>query len=121
MRNNASAISPYNKKGFADAKVKLRKLGYCNVISPRDLPGIGDPDIESDYMKVIKRDIIVMLEKTDWVILIEGWEKSRGANLEIAVAKLLDIPVFKLEQLQWHEDEDFKIKHDNYVNSPSRM
>lgn len=103
-----TGIENYNKKGFDDAKKRLHERGYDKVISPRDLglcDGMKDPGLEENYKKLVRRDLCVMIEKATWVILIPGWENSKGANLEKTIAELLDIPVFELKQLFWQVTE----------------
>lgn len=44
---------------------------------------------------------LAMLERCDAVLLMEGWETSRGANYEVAWADYKDKPVFySIEQLE---------------------
>ncbi|MFY8161966.1 MAG: DUF4406 domain-containing protein [Candidatus Kapaibacteriota bacterium] len=75
------------KQLFQDAETKLIELGY-EVINPLKLPNDHDKTWES-YMKVC----IAYLTKCDAIYMLDGWENSRGANLEYYLAYELKIKV----------------------------
>lgn len=60
---------------FSDAEMVLREAGHV-VLSPAWLPiGLHSWD---DYMKISD----AMLEASDGVAFLEGWEESKGAQIE---------------------------------------
>jgi Domain of unknown function (DUF4406) len=99
----------WNFPAFFEAEKQLEKLGY-EVINPAHndgatvqeaLESAGPVDrpnnLWSDYMK---RDLPHVMN-VDMVCLLPGWQKSKGASLEVTVAKAIGLPlmVFKEGQL----------------------
>lgn len=80
----AGAITnnPTYQYDFCDAEMVLKERGMI-VLSPAWMP-IGLHEYE-DYMKIGK----AMLEASDAVVFLEGWEKSNGAKIEHKLAKEL--------------------------------
>jgi hypothetical protein len=76
-----------SKQLFQDAETKLIELGY-EVINPLKLPNDHDKTWES-YMRVC----ITYLTKCDAIYMIDGWENSKGANLEYYLAYELKLKV----------------------------
>ena len=61
---------------------------------------------ELDADAFIKGDL-EMLSRCDGVLMLPGWEKSRGAQIEMKVAEVMEIPVFfwnKVEELKAYLD-----------------
>jgi hypothetical protein len=77
------------RKAFSDACVYLTSKGHKYV----DPSQLGQPEHRSwhYYMK----EAIPLLCKCDAIYMLEGWYKSRGAQLEHTIAKALDMPVFE--------------------------
>jgi nucleoside 2-deoxyribosyltransferase len=98
----------YNFPAFDVASERLRDLGY-KVFSPADMDREHgfDPILNPEQgcpltIDCAQRDIDAIF-KCDSVVLLPGWEKSAGANAEIAVARWIEKPV--------HEIGDFITKH----------
>lgn len=76
-----------NKPAFAAAAKTLRADGWL-VVNPHDVnakhPGVWESHMRAD---------IQALMKCDYVRLLPGWSRSRGARLEVAIANALGIPV----------------------------
>lgn len=70
------------KKQFKRAERKLKKRGY-KVFNPCCIPNIFSYD---EFMKID----IAALECCDCVFMLKGWEKSKGANIELKKAKELN-------------------------------
>jgi radical SAM superfamily enzyme with C-terminal helix-hairpin-helix motif len=68
----------------------LRALGF-EVISPAELNPITTP-----YREAMLNDIRGLIE-CDHILMLDGWEKSKGATLERHIATVLDIPLLELE------------------------
>jgi Domain of unknown function (DUF4406) len=79
-----------NQQAFAAATDLLNELGYA-AINPHQLfTNIDTTDFEwEDYM----RGCIVALMQANEVVTIDGWEQSRGAIIEVDLARKLNIPV----------------------------
>lgn len=52
-------------------------------------------DMEGDYAweDYVRRDLIVMVRECTDIVLLAGWQKSKGASLELHVARALKMPV----------------------------
>jgi len=80
----------HNYPAFHAAAADLRSRGHT-VVNPAEL----HPDTETnprtweDYMRA---DIRALLG-TDAVVVIPGWEHSKGARLEVVIAKALGMLV----------------------------
>ena len=91
----------FNFPAFTDAAAALRAAGY-EVLSPheRDLALGFDParPIEEqgfDLVDALRWDVAAVL-RADATVVLPGWETSRGARAEVAVAKAADKPVLSL-------------------------
>ncbi len=96
----AGPMSPDSKremhyKYFNGAARQLREAGY-NVLNPAEL---RDPSTTSDrnWVKYMREDIVIIARRAIGVCLLEGWDKSRGASLEYAVANGLGLPCHGLD------------------------
>ena len=72
---------------FARAEQDLRELGFCNIINPR-----------------------FMFEGTgaDVVLLLPGWQNSRGAQMELGAAYARGLPIYEYDA-SWHCDRLLEI------------
>lgn len=76
---------------FDKAQKYLESLG-CSVINPALVnSNLPDDTTYDQYMKMS----IAMLEMCDAIYLLHGYEKSRGANLELWKARKLGIQVLR--------------------------
>lgn len=88
----------------AAAKEWLEKLNPdCNVINPFDLadavnhcliPGKGNVSDRELYAWYLSYDLFVIMRGVDAIYFPHGTKASKGARIEYAVAKELDIPCF---------------------------
>jgi hypothetical protein len=98
-----TGMPQHNLPAFFDAAATLNSLGYL-VENPGDNDGATldaalhnadtAPGAWSSYLK---RDL-PRLCKCDRVVVLPGWQKSRGANLEVDVANSLGLPLFVLAE-----------------------
>jgi hypothetical protein len=94
----------FNFPAFDAAKADLESKGF-EVISPADLDRATgfDPydwtNIESDFslMDAIDRDVAA-LKKCDTIYMLRGWESSKGAKAEKAVAEWIGLGVLYQEE-----------------------
>lgn len=77
--SGAITHNPNYKTQFQHAQETLENLGYC-VFNPTILP-IGMRYMS--YLKIAKS----IIEEADVICMLEGWEKSAGANIEHRYAK----------------------------------
>lgn len=80
-----------NRPAFDRAAAELRAAGY-EPVSPFD-NGV-DPDAE---WGVHMRADIKMMVDCDGVAVLKGWTCSRGANVEVDLARALGMPVERVE------------------------
>ena len=89
-----SGIENRNIDAFNAMGEKLRSLGH-EVINPFELdtPGFNP---EGCWFKYLKRDLAQLLY-CDAVCLLPGWEESKGARLEVVVARNLELPLYRMQ------------------------
>lgn len=79
---------------FEDAWVKLiERDPYADVLVPTS---IVEEDATHEWAMRICIGYLVL--KADALVTIPGWETSRGASLEVAVAHAIGKPVMTLEE-----------------------
>lgn len=105
-----TGIADYNRPAFKKAQDKFLGLNF-EVINPHDLftpeelkeifgrverKEISEDDAWGIFMK---RDIEYMVQ-CEFVAVLPYWETSRGANLELAIAKALKMPIVQVDTMQ---------------------
>jgi len=110
----------FNFPAFFAAAAHLRRHGY-KVWSPaeNDVHQDGfDPakDAAAPMRHYMKRDLPAVLD-ADFVAVLSGWQKSRGAMCEVTVALACDIPVLDAATLQPAEETP----RSESMASPSRL
>lgn len=78
---------------FADVALALRLAGF-DVVNPAELK--HQPD--DDWVACMRRDIAALVE-CDSIVMLPGWQNSRGARLELKVARELGMRVYGLSTL----------------------
>lgn len=66
---------------------KTGHVALCPHLNSRFMGGICDD-------KVFLEGAIELMKRCDFIVLVPGWEKSRGALAEIEIAKKLNMPIF---------------------------
>ena len=95
-----SGVPQFNFPTFARVAALLRKQGYC-VVSPAEMDddevraaAVASPDGSSTetgghtWGSFLARDVRIIADQVNGIILMPGWERSRGARLEAFVALL---------------------------------
>lgn len=95
----------FNAQAFRDGAAQLRSAGH-EVFSPLDhdeqqgfdFSGTAgsDEDLVSlgfDLRSALGADLAWICAEADMVMVLPGWEDSRGARAEVAVAQALGLPV----------------------------
>lgn len=78
-----------NFPAFHEAAASWRAGGH-EVVSPAELEG---PDDEA-WAYYLRRDLKVLVD-CDAIVLLAGWETSKGAALELHVARALGMEVIE--------------------------
>lgn len=87
----SGAIAHYDmaerKEAFSDAEMRLRGMGF-NPVNPFKN---GLPD-EAHWREHMRADIRLLLD-CEYIYMLQGWELSKGAKLELDVASSCGIKV----------------------------
>lgn len=83
-----------NRPAFEGAGWLLYRMGY-DVVNPLEngLPG------DAEWQTHMRTDIALMLKKCQAVVLLPGFQHSRGAMAELFTAHMLGIPAFLLHEV----------------------
>lgn len=101
-------IPEFNFPAFMEAADTCRRAGL-KVYNPAqediDLRGFtaegltGNEDLSAlgfDLTEALTHDLSIIAHKADAVVVLDGWEKSKGAQAEVALARALGKPVFDI-------------------------
>lgn len=119
----------FNFPAFHRIAAKLRAKGLT-IISPaeQDSPAVQAAAVASKdgkfdaqgqiagetWGQILGRDVHIVADKVDGIIFMDGWEKSRGANLE-AVAGLLTLEKKPFEFFRWNDDTNDFVPMSRYT------
>lgn len=95
-----SGLPDFNRGAFFDVANVLFCHGHI-VLNPAVFP---DGLEHGDYMKIC----LPMIDAAEAVIMLPGWEKSKGANMEYQYAQIKRLPVFEAE-VAYADDEGRKL------------
>ena len=104
-----TGIPEYNFPAFDKAAEFLSFLGH-EVFSPaqndRDhgfeaagLEGHEAEQLGFSLRRALKQDLSWICDHAEALVLLEGWERSKGVRAEMALAEALGIPKYELERL----------------------
>lgn len=83
-----TGLPDFNRPAFHAAAAALREQGHV-VINPAEVD-LGPDATWADYMRIHLAEIA---RRVTQVFVLPGWESSRGAQLEVHVARSLGLPV----------------------------
>lgn len=86
--SGAISSDPHYKKKFKKAEKQLGK--HFDVINPAKV--LGKLPKTTPYQTYIDLSLN-MVEHSDLLFMLKGWDKSNGATLEYEKARDLDIPI----------------------------
>ncbi len=95
-----TGIPGHNTPAFDAAEERLLALGYTVVSPARMLRKNPDDTLRQHF----SRDCQAICE-SDLIVLLEGWERSPGVAVELALAKYLGIPYGTLAEVLLAEKE----------------
>lgn len=95
-----SGLPDYNFPAFFAAEAQLKEQGHT-VFNPaqNDLDTWGDMETikaKANYRDCLKMDLNWILDHAEALALLPGWENSKGALAETALAQALGLEVFEL-------------------------
>lgn len=88
-----TGLPEWNFPAFNTAAAKVRSLGY-EAVNPVDI----NPDPATPWEMCLRSDLKALCD-CDGIVMIHGWEHSKGAHLELMVAHRLAMPVFFINSL----------------------
>lgn len=94
-----SGLPEMNYPAFHAAEAQLRELGY-EVENPAN-----NPDPEPKTWEGFMRMAVKQVCDCECVVCLPGWEDSRGANVEVALAKTLSLDVCELDDFLCKEQQ----------------
>lgn len=94
-----TGLPDFNYPAFFGAADRLREAGFEPINPARQRPDVAYQGAKwIDYMRLSLRDVA----DCDGIATLDGWGNSRGAALEVHIARSLDLPVRPIEA--WLED-----------------
>lgn len=72
----------------------LRRKGF-EVVNPAEL----NPDASLSWAACMRADIKALCD-CEGIVLMDGWEGSRGAHLELHIAHRLEMKILRMDQLR---------------------
>ena len=88
-----TGLPDLNFPAFNAAAASLRALGF-EAINPAEV----NPDASMPWEQCMRADIKALCD-CDCIVLLPGWENSRGAHLEVHIAHRLGIKVQMLHSV----------------------
>jgi hypothetical protein len=89
-----TGMPDFNYPAFNAAAVKLRDMGY-HIQNPAENPAPACGSWEA-YMRMSIRQLTMC----DAIVVLPGWEKSRGACEEVRVASMFGMTVYPLSYFE---------------------
>lgn len=78
--------------------------------SPRADTVLSTAELPADWPGKVYMDVcLAMIRAADLVVFLPGWERSRGASLEMQYSRYEGKPVYKIQQEEiegWMHDEE---------------
>lgn len=88
-----TGYTDFNRENFNRMSWRVRELGYA-AINPVDLD-LVEPS-KDGWTNYLRRDIKYLVA-CDGVVLLTGWENSKGAKLETYIAHQLEMPFYVMD------------------------
>jgi nucleoside 2-deoxyribosyltransferase len=93
-----------NIDSFRQAETILQNTGH-NPVVPHDLFDGYDDQTAITWEQYMKVDLKVLLD-CDMVVTLPDWHDSKGANIEVDLARKLNIPVVSILKIAHHDKEN---------------
>lgn len=86
-----TGFKDFNYPAFYEAENELRKLGCTDTLNPARI------DHQDTIWENCMRRAITFMMEADALILLPGWDKSKGARIEVDLALKIGMSVITLE------------------------
>ena len=90
-----TGLPELNFPAFHAAARRLRALGW-QVVNPAEI----NTDPAATWHQCLRNDLIALAGCCDVLALMPGWQTSRGAHLELHVARELGLRIVTVEELE---------------------
>lgn len=90
-----TGIKNNNAPAFNAAARALRRLGY-KVVNPAEYDSALGKGMS--WTDCLRRDLALICNKCSVMALLPGWERSKGANLEVYVAEKLGMAIYPISE-----------------------
>jgi hypothetical protein len=89
-----SGLPEMNFPLFNSEAARLRAIGY-DVVNPAEI----NPDASKGWAECMRADIKALCD-CDAICMLKGWEKSKGAHLELHLAHRIELEVLFAEEIK---------------------
>ena len=93
LSGGMTGIPGKNFRAFREGSHALREKGY-SVVNPWELDNADK--VSTTYEEYMRRDIKALMT-CDGIATLKGWRNSKGASLEVYLAKFLKMPVHTVD------------------------
>lgn len=98
-----TGLPRFNFDAFDEATAQLRDAGFA-VASPAEVsrnqgvdPEMPAEEVDDEFVQRLMRVDLCLVMEADFLFMLPGWERSRGARCEAQVARAIGTPVFDHE------------------------
>lgn len=98
-----TGLADFNYPAFGEATAALRSAGYT-VLCPTEADHGAEPGA-LPWEEYLRRALADLLQARG-VALLDGWWRSRGAQLEVHVARALGMPCEPVDLWLWTNPEE---------------
>lgn len=85
-----TGLPDYNYPKFLRVEEDLKRMGYKHILNPARIANGETGKCYSYYI----RESLNLIKNADVVVFLNGWENSKGANLEHHCATLMNLKLF---------------------------
>jgi len=104
-----TGLKDFGRQNFYNAEAFLKECGYI-VLNPATMPFGME---YKQYMAIA----IAMLQQADTIIMLPGWEHSRGACIEKAYAEACGIKIDYLDRIVYEYNTVCQNINNNYIEA----
>lgn len=88
-------LPDFNYPAFHEAAHQLRAMGF-DVFNPAEA---FDGDQSLPASTYLRHDFEEIVKRTQAMVVLPGWQESQGARVEVQIARSIELPVVKYEDM----------------------